>query len=260
METAEQVKTLLVAEYNKTHVVSALKHYSDSIQEFHNGDWEKCILKLGKFVEAISKMLLMRTGGVVGPSRQFKVAGALQTVRNSPSIALKDSIRLTIPRVCEFVYDVASNRGARHDPTEVNPSEMDAITSVQTCSWVLAEVVRCASGASALGIDACNVLVQGLVSRRHGFVEMVDGRTYFHLDGLTAVDIALLYLWHEYPKRVIVSKLISTIEHHGHSRSNASYAVRKTTQYVDVAADASLRLLAPGIERAESIFANQSKQ
>jgi CheY-like chemotaxis protein len=39
---------------------------------------------------------------------------------------LSDSVRLTIPRACRFIYEIASNRGARHDADEVAANEMDA--------------------------------------------------------------------------------------------------------------------------------------
>jgi hypothetical protein len=43
---------------------------------------------------------------------------------------------------CTFIYDIASNRGGRHDPGEVDPNEMDAAAVVANMSWVVAELIR----------------------------------------------------------------------------------------------------------------------
>src|SRR5208283_621504 len=39
-------------------------------------------------------------------------------------------------------YEIASNRGARHDADEIDANEMDARTVLALCAWILSEMVR----------------------------------------------------------------------------------------------------------------------
>src|SRR2546427_13188764 len=116
--------TLLKPVFADTHVAALLKHHQAMVEKFQQGAWEECIVKAGKFVEAVLKALWVHTGNALGPDREFKVDKVINQLPNFATLV--DSIRLTIPRACRFVYDVASNRGARHDPNEVDPNAMDA--------------------------------------------------------------------------------------------------------------------------------------
>ena len=69
--------------------------------------------------------------------RKFKVDKLINGLGSLPDGSFDDSLRLSIPRACRIVYDIASNRGARHDPHEINPNAMDASLVVSVCSWIL---------------------------------------------------------------------------------------------------------------------------
>jgi hypothetical protein len=80
------------------------------------------------------------------PTRQkdFKAGLYAQKIIDQVDIATlpEDGLRLQIPRACIFVYDITSNRGARHDSDEMNPNEMDATVILPVFSWMLAELAR----------------------------------------------------------------------------------------------------------------------
>jgi hypothetical protein len=247
------VDTVLKTEFNARHVDAAIRHFRSSIEAFEKEDWEETIAKGGKFVEAVSKALWLRAGKTLPPARQFKVGAVIAGLRNLPHGTLDDNIRVTVPRACEFVYDLASNRGARHDPDEVDPNEMDATTTVSNLSWILAELVRYAGKGSFSFLEVSD-LISGLVEKRFPLIETVDGRTYFHVKNRSAREVGLLLLARAHPGRISPADLVIAIMRHSFSRENAQLAVRRLHDVVDIDAIGELRLLRPGLIEAEQIM------
>jgi hypothetical protein len=249
-----RLEALISAEFNVTHVRACLKHFAEQLEAFQKGDWEKSISKGGKFVEATLKALsLHTTGGPLPPARQFKVATVLNALKQLAVGSFNDTIRITIPRACEFAYDIASNRGARHDPAEVDPNEQDAHAVLGTVSWILGELLRYSQKGKVTQQET-KELIAGLVQRRYPAIEDIDGRTYFHLPNLGARQIALLALWRIHPARLSRSELIETVCRNGHGVSAAQTGVSRIGSVVDVDGQGGLRLLQPGIVEAESIL------
>src|SRR6266542_6573510 len=156
------VDAVLKTEFNSRHVDAAINHFQSSVEAFQREDWEEAIAKGGKFVEAVAKALWIKAGKPLPPARQFKVSALITGLRQLPRGTLDDNIRVTVPRACEFVYDLASNRGARHDPDEVDPNEMDATAAVSNLSWILAELVRYA-GKGTFSFAEISDLISSLV-------------------------------------------------------------------------------------------------
>jgi len=246
---------MLQAAFPVKHVRAALKHFQAMTTEFQQGAWEETIAKGGKFVEAALKALYVHAGKTLPAAREFKAGKMMDDLERLPAGSLDDAIRLTIPRSCRFTYDVASNRGARHDPGEVDPNEMDARAVVAATSWTLAEMVRYAQK-GALDHSAVRELVDGLTQRRYPLIEDVDGRVYFHVPRASARDVALLSLWHKHPGRIAPEDLVTAVIRHGFKKSNAVMGVHRLGRLVDRDDRGRLRLLQPGMRAAEQLIAS----
>jgi hypothetical protein len=255
MTTASKsVSELLKGKFAAEHAESAQQHVERLIDDFRKGDWEDAIAKGGKFVEAVMKALWVAAGETVPDGRHFS-AGSLMDQLPSKTI-LPDSLRVTIPRACRFVYDIASNRGARHDPTGIDANEMDATAVVSACSWVLAEMIRYSQRDG--DPDQAKAIVDGLVRKRFPFFEDIDGRLYTEI-GRSALEVGLLILSRAYPLRLSRAELIKSIERHGHGRSNAAVAVSRLLKYADEDDRGGLFLRAVGLRKAEEIIAETSR-
>ena len=138
----QQIEALLASKFPRKHVSASVDHFSGIVSRFQSGDWVRCIAKAGKFTEATIKALAVHAGLTFPSGRKFSAGAVIDDLARVPGGTVDDTIRITIPRACRFVYDIASNRGARHDPDEVDPNEMDASAVVPTCSWILAESIR----------------------------------------------------------------------------------------------------------------------
>ncbi len=74
--------------------------------------------KAGKFVEATIKLLWVYCGKTL-PARSKDLNASVYADKIIREVKItdvsEDAIRLQIPRACIFIYDITSNRGARHD-------------------------------------------------------------------------------------------------------------------------------------------------
>ena len=254
----QDIEGLLTPKFPNKHVGAALNHFSGMVDRYQAGDWEQCIVRSGKFVEASLKSLAMYAAVAFATGRKFSAGTVIDDLGRLPGgTGVGDTIRITIPRACRFVYDIASNRGARHDPDEVDPNEMDASAVVPTSSWILAEMIRYAQK-GAVDLTEAKSFVESLSARRYPLVEDVDGRVYFHHSKKTAPNVALLALAYRHPKRVAKNDLVATIQRHGFTKSNASMAVFNMKKLVDDDGNGNLRLLAPGLQRAEQLMSTKS--
>jgi len=161
-----------------------------------------------------------------------------------------------MPRACRLVYDVASNRGGRHDAGDIDPNQMDATMVVGTCSWILAEMLRFSQKGS-LQTDAAAELVAGLSQRKFPFLEDIDGRLYFSLRGLSAKDVVHLTLWGIHPRRMHRRDLIAAAKRHGNSEANAAVGISRLKSLVDDDGQGNLRLLIAGVREAEDLIAQK---
>jgi hypothetical protein len=249
------LEKLLQAKFAPRHVKATLKHFQAMNAEFRQGAWEETISKSGKFVEAALKALYVHAipAKPLPVGRFFKVDNVINELAGLPSATADDTVRLTIPRACRFVYDIASNRGARHDPDEIDPNLMDARAAIATAAWILAEMLRHAQK-GALDPAAVKELVDGLTQRQHPVIEDVDGHVYFHIQNASARKVAVLSLWRKYPERLTREELTAAVMRHRFSRTNAAMAVSRIARLVDEDEKGRLKLLGPGRTEAEGLI------
>lgn len=252
-EAPADLEQLLQAKFAAKHVRAGLKHFQAMTAEFQQSAWEEAIGKGGKFVEAVLKALYVHAEKTLPSARDFKAGKLMTELEQLPAGSFDDSIRVTIPRACRFVYDIASNRGARHDPGEIDPNEMDARAVVAGTSWVAAEMLRYAQK-GALDTARVQELVDRLTQRKYPLIEDVDGRVYFHVPGASARGVALLSLWHKHPGRMTEGELVAAVMRHHFTEKNAKVAAGRLGHLVDRDEQGRLRLLQPGVREAEELL------
>jgi len=255
MKQINPAKTILVKEFTPKHVEAALVHYDELLRKYKEANWESCLLKVGKFIEAVVKSLYVYCRKVLPRPRKFKVSVCIEELRNL-SGQFDDVVCILVPRACSFVYDVASNRGSRHDPSEIDSNEMDAAVCVETCSWILAELIRHADAGNVSPIEAMK-LVQGLTKKRYPHFEEIDGRIYVNIPGLSAKEIGLLLLYESYPDRISRQDLMELIKRNGVTKEAASTATTRLTEFIDDR-DGNWKLRSIGRMQAENILGNNS--
>jgi hypothetical protein len=249
------IQQLLCSKLPSSRVTVLVDHYQEMLDELQTSNWELATVKSGKFVEAVLKCLWEHVGKQVPEGAAFKAGTIIDQLAQVTTA--NDTVRLTIPRACRFIYDVASNRGARHDPGEISPNVMDANGVSSLASWVVAELVRY-SQAGALKPAEATELVAKLVEKKYPLFEEIEGRVYFQNAKLGARKLALLLLAYAYPARISETELVDAVIRHGESRNNAKLGVSRLKLLIDDDGNKNLRLRAPGLKEAEDLIARDS--
>jgi hypothetical protein len=253
----EVYSKLVSKQFGTKYVNSAVSHHQGMVDEFQLSEWENSIAKGGKLVEAVLKALCDFVKEKVPTGKQFKAGAIIDMLGNKPA-TINDTVRLTIPRACRFVYDVASNRGGRHDAGELDPNEMDASVVVASASWILAELLRF-SQKGAMAVSEVVELISSLNQRKFPFAEDIDGRLYFSLSGLSARDVELLTLWKIHPQRMSKDDLVAAAKRHGNSEANAKVGLSRLNKVVDDDGQGNLRLRLSGVQQAEELIKAKGK-
>jgi hypothetical protein len=250
------VDELLKDVFKATHADAAVKHFQNMVSDYQKSEWADASAKGGKFIEAVMKALWVCAGEVVPKGKEFKVGVIIDNLQRKPEAAgIPDTIKLTIPRACRFAYEIASNRGARHDADEIDENEMDASAVVSVCSWILSEMVRFSQ--KGLDLMEAKAMVEGLMRRKFPLAEEIDGRVYTEI-GSSAPEVALGILFEIYPKRMPKEELVKTLKRHEFSDNNANVALVRIKKFVDADEQGRLRLRNTGVRRTEELIAEAS--
>lgn len=247
------VNDLLKDAFASRHVDSAVHHFQAMAQEFQKSQWDDSAAKGGKFIEAVLKALWVFVGETPPSGRKFSAGTIMDQIVQKATYP--DTIRLVIPRACRFVYDIASNRGARHDADEIDANEMDASTVLRVCAWILSEMVRFSQKGGDL--EQAKAIVDGLMRRRYPLTEEIDGRVYADI-GNSAPEVAVLILWHVYPARLKVTDLVTSLGRHGYKNNNAKVTVSRISRFVDNDGNGNLKLRNTGLRWAEDLISQAS--
>ncbi len=255
MNPENQIKNLLSQKFEAKRVNSVISHFVSCIQKFEEGDWETSLAKAGKFIEAVIKLLWVHAGkSLPAKQKDFKATAFAQKIIDQIDTATipDDGVRLQIPRASIFVYDIASNRGGRHDSDEVNANEMDSSTVLPVCSWILAELFRF-SAKNLINIEEAKKVIDSLTERRYPIFEEIEGRVYVDNKKFkSAPECSLLILYKIYPKRISKNMLVDLLKRHNFRQS--AIKLERLSSYIDVDGNGNILLRATGRRKAEKIL------
>jgi hypothetical protein len=251
--SSSKVSATLSTKFEVKHVSSALEHYNALIEKFIREDWDGVALKAGKFVEAVTKALMLHCGKTLPANmRDFKAGNELRNLESSTNRAsYSETVRIVIPKACLFIYEIVNNRGGRHDAGEIDANRIDAAAIVPLVKWILAELVRF----STVGGDIVGAakLIDGVTEKVYPAFEKIDDRTYVSAADLGAPALALLLAYEAHPSSVSKKELEAAIVRHGVSKNAASLAINRNLSFFDDR-DGKLTLRALGRQRAEEVL------
>ena len=255
MDAESQIKNILSQKFETKRVNSAISYFVACIQKFEEGDWEISLTKAGKFIEAVIKLLWVYAGkSLPAKEKDFKATAFAQKIIDQIDTTTipDDGIRLQIPRASIFVYDIASNRGGRHDSDEVNANEMDSSTILPVCSWILAELFRF-SAKNLISIEEAKKVIDSLTERRYPIFEEIEGRIYVDNKKFkSAPECSLLILYKIYPKRISKNTLVDLLKRHNFKQSAIKF--ERLSPYIDIDGNGNILLRATGRRKTEEIL------
>ncbi len=138
--------------------------YKEIENNYAIGKWKASELDAGHFVEAARRILDQTLFSSYTPIGKSLVNFQDAELKRYEGADGDESFRLLIPRVLKSIYNIRNKRGVGHLGT-ISPNEMDATLILYSVKWVLAELVRLASGAIADPVSAQQA-VNKIVERR----------------------------------------------------------------------------------------------
>lgn len=218
-----------------------LEHHSALKTSFRLQDWEKCLVRGGKFGEAVMKAIhFIHTGKVTQ-----KISVDLEISKVEGRSDLPESIRLLIPRAIRVLYDHRSRRGGAHGSFEPNP--MDCTLVIAIADWVLSELVRlyCITDP-----DHAMKFIMGIRSKTVPVVERIEGDYVVLQKGASARQEIGLILYSRYPERTTTGQLKKWIPNHSPANISLSLGNMRKAKLVHSNAEGAV-LTAAGIRAIE---------
>lgn len=193
---------------NKNLFSELLDEHLQLEKAYYRKDYEKALIRGGKFVETVFQILEhLHTGSY---STHPNLMSIQKSLENSNSKSHPGSIRITIPRAAKIIYDMRSHRGGAHK-SEVSPQFIDANACLNIASWIICEFIRLYSDKD---IEDVRHLMSQMVSRRLPFIEeFEDGDIMLLIDPDSCKEECLLVLYHFYPKRISNEEMREYLDH-----------------------------------------------
>lgn len=178
-------------------------------------------IEAGHLCETVIRLLQQE---VHGTSTRFganigNFADECRKLVSSNNGAANESLRLVIPRALVFVYTMRNKRGIGHVGGDVDANRIDAISIVQTCDWIVCELIRSFHG---LSLEEAQDLVDGLAIRSVPEVWQVAGKRRILKKGLPFKDQVLLLCYQDPSSAILSEDLYDWVEY-----SNFSVFKRK---------------------------------
>ena len=156
----------------------------------------------GKFVEAFVQCLQYMSYGKYEPNPEVD----FYLTQKVDKASLCDGLRICASRVARSMYTIRNKRSIAHK-NELNPSRLDLAYLRQSAVWIMAELVRNATG---LPMDDAGALVENIHAPVGTLVEEIDGIMLVHAE--VSVRVELLILLHShYPKKVKVATILKSL-------------------------------------------------
>src|SRR2546425_8270199 len=146
------VESILKASHPPDVVDALLEAYKEIESNYALRKWKTSELDSGHFVEAARRLLenvLLGAYTPIGQSLPKFNDGVLAQYEKG---AGHESFRILIPRVLKAIYNIRNKRGVGH-VGPVSPNEIDSTLILYSAKWVLAELVRLASGFSPADVQ-----------------------------------------------------------------------------------------------------------
>ena len=237
----EEIKSELTAYIDAKILDEVLVHHNALKIAFRLQDWEKCLLRGGKFSEAVMKAVhFVRTGTV---TQQVKVESEINEV--SKRSDLPESIRLLIPRAVKILYALRSKRGGAHG--SFDPNAMDCAMIVPVADWIIGELVRLYCTADP---EHAMKFVVGITTKSIPIVERIEEDYVVLRKGASARQEIGFILYSRYPERTTTAQLRKWSPNHSAANLSLSLANMRKAKLVHCNSDGSV-LTTAGIRAIE---------
>jgi hypothetical protein len=161
---------------------------------------------------------------------------------------LSEGLRLCAARIARSMYTLRNKRNIAH-VNAVDPNTADLAFLHQSAAWILAELIRSATGVTMEEASAAIALLQVPVG---ALVEEIDGMRLVHAD--VSIRDELLILMHSaYPDRMPLAKILRSMSARNTGSVRNQLGALRNEKFVVGDARTGYRLTQPGHAAGASI-------
>lgn len=241
------IETVLKAKFPYDIVDALLNAYREIEENYVLKKWKASELDAGHFVEAARRISEYELTSIYTPISK-KLPNFNDAVLKSYENASGDeSFRILIPRALKSIYNIRNKRGVGHI-AGVSPNEMDSTYILYTVKWVLAELVRIASGLPA---SETQKIVDSITERKMELIWKEGDITRILDRSLKARDQILVLLYDQSPR--LDDELQAIIEYSNKSKFRGILKELHKQRLIEYMADGKCILSPRGVIEAESI-------
>ncbi len=221
-------------------------HFLKIRQDVATGTFERA--SPGKFVETFVQSLQQISRGSYDTSPN--VDSYLNT-RVENDMALPDGLRFSAGRIARSMYTMRNKRNIAHTG-EVDPNGYDLAYLHHAASWIMAELVR---GATGITMTEAGALIELLQTPVGTLVEEIDGVRLVHASVSTRVEL-LIFLHSHYPERASMDEIKQTLSRRSASSISGRISDLKGEKLIFGNNASGYRLTAPGYSAAIAEISN----
>lgn len=218
-----------------------LAEYGSIIQNFTEHRWTPAELSGGKFCEIVFTILdgHAKSSYAASPKKPRAMDQACRLLENNAHVPR--SFQILIPRLLPALFEVRNNRGVGHAGGDVDPNQMDAVFVMNSCSWVMAELVRVFHGVSTAEAQE---IVDGLVERRVPLLWVGDDMRRI-LDPDVPLKEQVLLLLSTSPSKIKTADLLKWTDYKNGTYFKKLLKDMHKKRLIEVSADGSTALILP---------------
>ncbi|MEV8469979.1 hypothetical protein [Ralstonia sp. UNC404CL21Col] len=197
------VDAILKSRYPNDVVRVIIDAYREIEGNYILGKWKASELDAGHFVEGVRRALESELFGSftpIGVDMPKFHDGELKKYEQATG---DESFRILIPRALKAVFNIRNKRGVGHVGA-ISPNEMDATYILYTAKWVLAELVRLASGTDPASAQKT---IDSIVERRLSLIWKHGDITRVLKTDLTTREQLLVLLYDKSPQKESALKI-----------------------------------------------------
>ena len=196
--------------------VRIIKDYLELKRRFsqakYSSAWDSSGLSAGKFCESVFRAVQNElTGSSIAFGKHIpNFPDECRKLIQLPKAARLETLRIIIPRALVLLYTLRGKRGIGHVGGDVEANEIDAVTVVRLCDWIMCELIRIFH---SLSLEEAQTIVDTLAERNIPAIWEVAGKKRILVSGLKYTQKALLLAYSEPEEGVLSEDLFDWVEH-----------------------------------------------
>lgn len=256
MSLQEARTELLGAGLHQLSVERMLDHYEAMQFHLQAGEYDEIGNDVGNFCENAANVVLSSMGEGIRPNISF--GDFMDDIENGVLNTSADrGLRLTIPRMLRSAYELRSTRDYVHTDLENPVNHADSQTSVEICSWVLADLIRIHGNQS--NMDEIAKMIEDVTAPDIPFIDDYGNQPPLVLhDSLSTGQEILVHLYFADEQTLNADDLVERIPGSSPNSVRGSlgnYSASRAVRYDSDTGEA--RLTGMGQEKARTILESE---